>query len=204
LDDAKSAVLQAQARITQRQLETEKVMSQISDTTVQMGAASSTAGSLQQQVDDLARDIAQTEKRVADLEADVSKAKNLIDNANAVIAEKSQQVSTLDRDLNEKTAQATMLAGSVAKLGPQADASEQTVTDMQAALDRDYIPLQQFQEQETRLNELTQIVTERTKLIRELRADLEAIEGEEQLMVRMCLADAQCKAAMGERLGVEE
>ena len=97
-----------------------------------------------------------------------------------------------------------MLAGSVAKLGPQADASEQTVTDMQAALDRDYIPLQQFQEQETRLNELTQIVTERTKLIRELRADLEAIEGEEQLMVRMCLADAQCKAAMGERLGVEE
>lgn len=204
LDDAKSAVLQAQARITQRQLETEKVMSQISDTTVQMGAASSTAGSLQQQVDDLARDIAQTEKRVADLEADVSKAKNLIDNANAVIAEKSQQVSTLDRDLNEKTAQAMMLAGSVAKLGPQADASEQTVTDMQAALDRDYIPLQQFQEQETRLNELTQIVTERTKLIRELRADLEAIEGEEQLMVRMCLADAQCKAAMGERLGVEE
>lgn len=155
-------------------------------------------------VDDLVRDIAQTENRVADLEADVSKAKNLIDNANAVIAEKSQQVSTLDRDLNAKTAQATMLAGSVAKLGPQADASEQTVTDMQAALDRDYIPLQQFQEQETRLNELTQIVTERTKLIRELRADLEAIEGEEQLMVRMCLADAQCKAAMGERLGVEE
>jgi len=155
-------------------------------------------------VDDLVRDIAQTENRVADLEADVSKAKNLIDNANAVIAEKSQQVSTLDRDLNAKTAQATMLAGSVAKLGPQADASEQTVTDMQAALDRDYIPLQQFQEQETRLNELTQIVTERTKLIRELRADLEAIEGEEQLMVRMYLADAQCKATMGERLGVEE
>jgi len=64
--------------------------------------------------------------------------------------------------------------------------------------------LQQFQEQETRLNELTQIVTERTKLIRELRADLEAIDGEEQLMVRMYLADAQCKATMGERLGVEE
>jgi len=55
-----------------------------------------------------------------------------------------------------------------------------------------------------RLNESTQIVTERTKLIRELRADLEAIEGEEQLMVRMYLADAQCKATMGERLGVEE
>jgi len=64
--------------------------------------------------------------------------------------------------------------------------------------------LQQFQEQETRLNELTQIVTERTKLIRELRADLEAIEGEEQLVVRMCLADAQCKVTMGERLGVEK
>lgn len=204
LDDAKGAVLQAQARITQRQLETEKVMSQISDITVQMGAASSTAGSLQQQVDALARDIAQTEKRVAALDADVAEAKNLIDNANAVIAEKSQQVSALDRDLNAKTAQAAMLAGSVTRLGPQADASEQTVTDMKAALDRDYVPLQQFQEQEARLNELTQVVTERTKLIRELRADLEAIEGEEQLLIRMCIADAQCKAAMGERLGVEE
>ena len=204
LDDATGLVLQSQAGITQRQLETEKIMSQISDITVQMGAASSTAGSLQQQVDGLARDITQTEKRVAALKADVTEAKNLIDTANAVIAEKSQQVSALDKDLNAKTAQAAILAGSVAKLGPQADASEQAMTDMTAALDRDYVPLQQFQEQETRLNELTQIVTERTKLIRELRADLEAIESEEQLMIRMCLADAQCKAVMGERLGVEE
>ena len=113
-------------------------------------------------------------------------------------------MSTLDRELTAKTAQATVLTGSIAKLGPQAEASEQTVTDMNAALDRDYVPLQQFQEQEARLNELTQVVTERTKLIRELRSDLEAIEGEEQLLVRMCIADAQCKAAMGERLGVEE
>ena len=121
-----------------------------------------------------------------------------------MIAEKSQQASTLDAELNTKVAQSTMLDGSIAKLAPQADASEQTVTDMLAALDRDYVPLAQFKEQEVRLNELTQIVTERTKLIRELRADLEAIEGEEQLLIRMCLADAQCKAAMGERLGVEK
>jgi hypothetical protein len=51
------------------------------------------------------------------------------------------------------------------------------------------------------LNDLTQIVTERTTLIRELRADLVAIEAEEQLLVKMCLADAQCKVAMGDRLG---
>jgi hypothetical protein len=54
------------------------------------------------------------------------------------------------------------------------------------------------------LNEVTQIVTERTKLIRELRTDLASIEQEEQLLIKMCIADAQCKAAMGERLGVEQ
>lgn len=159
---------------------------------------------MQAEVETLAREIAQIQERVSVLDADVSQTKNLIDNANAVIAEKSQQASTLDAELNTKVAQSTMLDGSIAKLAPQADASEQTVTDMLAALDRDYVPLAQFKEQEVRLNELTQIVTERTKLIRELRADLEAIEGEEQLLIRMCLADAQCKAAMGERLGVEK
>ena len=204
LDDIQGQVLQAQARITQRQLETEKIMSQMADISVQMGAASSTVGNLQAEVETLAREIAQTQERVSVLDADVSQTKNLIDNANAVIAEKSQQASTLDAELNTKVAQSTMLDGSIAKLAPQADASEQTVTDMLAALDRDYVPLAQFKEQEVRLNELTQIVTERTKLIRELRADLEAIEGEEQLLIRMCLADAQCKAAMGERLGVEK
>lgn len=204
LAEAKDQVLQAQARIAQRKLETQKVVSQINDIKVQMGAASSTTGSLQEQVDALVRDITQSEKRVASLGEEVTEAKTLIENANAVIAEKSQQVSTLDRELTAKTTQATVLTGSIAKLGPQAEASEQTVTDMNAALDRDYVPLQQFQEQEARLNDLTQVVTERTKLIRELRSDLEAIEGEEQLLVRMCIADAQCKAAMGERLGVEE
>ena len=72
------------------------------------------------------------------------------------------------------------------------------------SLETNFVPIGQYQEQEARLNEVTQIVTERTKLIRELRTDLASIEQEEQLLTKMCIADAQCKAAMGERLGVEQ
>ena len=72
------------------------------------------------------------------------------------------------------------------------------------SLETNFVSIEQYQEQEARLNEVTQIVTERTKLIRELRTDLASIEQEEQLLIKMCIADAQCKAAMGERLGVEQ
>jgi hypothetical protein len=75
---------------------------------------------------------------------------------------------------------------------------------MRMSLETNFVPIGQYQEQEARLNEVTQIVTERTKLIRELRTDLASIEQEEQLLIKMCIADAQCKAAMGERLGVEQ
>ena len=203
LEEVKSEVLQAKARVTQLELQIGKVESQTSDLKVQLRAASSTAGTLQQEVQTLTLDVAQTQERIESLEQDVAIAQDLVDNANSAIASNSQEVAKLDMELNAKNADATTLTMLVDTLGPQADAAEQTVRDMEAELNADFVPIAQHREQEARLNELTQIVTERTKLIRELRDDLQAIQGEEQLLVKMCLADAQCKAVMGDRLGVE-
>ena len=110
----------------------------------------------------------------------------------------------MDAELTKKVAASALLTGSVSTLTPQADAAESTVEDMRMSLETNFVSIEQYQEQEARLNEVTQIVTERTKLIRELRTDLASIEQEEQLLIKMCIADAQCKAAMGERLGVEQ
>ena len=203
LEDVKSKVLQAKATITQVEMQIDKVRSQTSDLEVQLGAASSTAGTLQQEVQTVTLEVAQTQKRIESLEQEVAIAQDLIDNANSVIASNSQEVAKLDAELNTKTATATTLKTSVNTFAPQADAAEQTVRDLEASLKADFVPVAKYKEQEARLNEMTQIVTERTKLIRELRDDLQAIQGEEQLLVKMCLADAQCKAAMGDRLGVD-
>lgn len=202
-EDVKSEVLQAKANVTELELQIDKVKSQTSDLEVQLGAASSTAGILQKEVQTLTLDVAQTQKRIESLEEEVAIAEDLIDNANSVIASNSQAVAKLDTELKAKNAEMTTLKTLVDTLGPQADAAEQTVRDMEAELNADFVPIAQHREQEARLNKLTQTVTERTKLIRELRDDLQAIQSEEQLLVEMCLADAQCKAVMGDRLGVE-
>ena len=204
LDEAKSASLGAQAVISQRDLEILELEGQISNLEIQMEAASSTASTLVEEVVQLGQDIADTTKSVTTLEANVSAAQAFIDNANGAIGQKSQEVSKLDAELSKKVAEATILSNSVTTLAPQADAAEMTVEGMRASLETDYVPIAQFQEKAARLNELTQAVTERTKLIQELRMDLGSIEQEEQLLIKMCVADAQCKAAMGERLGVDQ
>ena len=204
LDQAKSTSLGAQAVISQRELEISKLEAQMTDLDVQMEAASSTAGSLVAEVDNLTQEIAETGERVVLLESKVTETRALIDNANGAIGQKSQEVSKLDAELTKKVAASTLLTGSVSTLTPQADAAESTVEDMRMSLETNFVSIEQYQEQEARLNEVTQIVTERTKLIRELRTDLASIEQEEQLLTKMCIADAQCKAAMGERLGVEQ
>ena len=204
LEEVKSKALGAQAMISQRDLEISKLEGQISNLEIQMEAASSTAGTLVDEVVQLGQDIANTTQRVTTLEANVSEAQAFIDSANGAIGQKSQEVSKLDADLSKKVAEATILSNSVTTLAPQADAAETTVEGMRASLKTDYVPMAQFQEKATRLNELTQAVTERTKLIQELRLDLGSIEQEEQLLIKMCIADAQCKAAMGERLGVDQ
>ena len=204
LDEVKSKALGAQAIISQRNLEISKLEAQILDLDIQIEASSSTAGNLVAEVVQLGQDMVATTKRVTTLEGKVSEAKVLIDNANGAIAQKSQEVSKLDAELNKRVAEASTLSGSVSTLAPQADAAEITVEGMRASLETDFVSIGQYQEQAARLNELTQAVTERTNLIRELRSDLGSIEQEEQLLIKMCITDAQCKATMGERLGVEQ
>ena len=204
LEEAKSKALGAQAVITQRDLEISKLAGQISNLEIQMEAASSTASTLVEEVLQLGQDISDTTQRVTKLEAEVSEAQGFIDNANSAISQKSLKVSKLDAELSKKVAEASSLSNSVTKLAPQADAAETTVEGMRVSLETDYVPIAEFQEKAVRLNELTQAVTERTKLIQELRLDLGSIEQEEQLLIKMCLADGQCKAAMGERLGVDQ
>ena len=204
LDEAKSTSLGAQAIISQQGLAISKLESQISNLDIQMEAASSTAGTLVEEVVQLGQDIAETTERVTTIESNVSEAQALIDNANGAIGQKSQEVSELDAELGKNVAEATILSNSVTTLAPQADAAETTVEGMRTSLETDYVPIAQFQEKAARLNELTQVVTERTKLIQELRSDLASIEQEEQLFIKMCIADAQCEAAMGERLGVDQ
>jgi uncharacterized protein YoxC len=204
LEATKSKALGAQAVKSQRDLGISKLEGQISNLEIQMEAASSTASTLVEEVLQLGQDIADTTQRVTTLEAEVSEAKGVIDNANSAISQKSLKVSKLDAELSKKVAEATSLSNSVTTLAPQADAAETTVEGMRVSLETDYVPIAEFQEKAARLNELTQAVTERTKLIQELRLDLGSIEQEEQLLIKMCIADGQCKAAMGERLGVDQ
>lgn len=204
LDEAKSTLLGAQAVISQQDLEISKLEGQISNLDIQMEAASSTAGTLSEEVVQLGQNIAGTTERVTKLEANVSEAQALIDNANGAIGQKSQELSRLALGLRTKVAEATTLSNSVTTLRPQADAAEKTIEGMRASLETDYVPIEKFQEKAARLNELTQAVTERTKLIQELLADLESIEQEEQLFIKMCISDAKCKDAMGERLGADQ
>ena len=196
-----SDVLQSNAAITQRELQIEKAELQTQDLEVQLGVASSTSVSLQQEVDALSRIIETKQENVDDLNMKVESAQAVIDETNSVVAQNSQEVATFDVTLNARNDESVTLSNSLETLSPQADAAEQTVLDLETSLVKDFVPIDQYREQEARLNDLTQIVTERTTLIRELRADLVAIEAEEQLLVKMCLADAQCKVAMGDRLG---
>ena len=70
-------------------------------------------------------------------------------------------------------------------------------------IENNYIPLIEFEKENDRLKELTQIVTESSKEIQLLTKDLYDIRIIEQNYIEKCLLDRQCKEAMAERLGVE-
>ena len=61
----------------------------------------------------------------------------------------------------------------------------------------------EFEKENERLKDLTQIVTESSKEIQLLTKDLYDIRIIEQNYIEKCLLDRQCKEAMAERLGVE-
>ena len=203
LEQVKSVVLQAYAKKTQLELQIKQLESQISDLKTQLGASSSTVDALLQEVEILNRAVAEKQKRIESLNVEVTAAQTSIDGANSAIASNSQEIAKLEMELNAKNAEATTLKMSIDTLGPQADAAEKTLQDLETSLGADFVPLQQYNEQKAKLSELTEIVTQRTKFRGQLVSDLVQIERDEELLVNMCLEDVQCKAAMADRLGVE-
>ena len=170
---------------------------------IQLGATSSTDMTLEKEVKELEIKISALKDIVPNLELKLQKIQSNIQDANAKLADKTSRETTIDRVLNEASNKAYTLQGEVERFGPQAIAGEETVKNLIIQLKNDYVPLDEFKVEDTRLKELTQVVTESSKEIQLLRKDLFDIRSIEQSYIEKCLADRQCKAVMGERLGVE-
>ena len=170
---------------------------------IQLGATSSTDETLAKEVKELEIKISALKDIVPTLELKLQKIQSNIQDANAKLADKTSRETTIDRVLNEASNKAYTLQGEVERFGPQAIAGEETVKNLIIQLKNDYVPLDEFKVEDTRLKELTQVVTESSKEIQLLRKDLLDIRSIEQSYIEKCLADRQCKAVMGERLGVE-
>jgi chromosome segregation ATPase len=170
---------------------------------IQLGATSSTDETLEKEVKELEIKISALKDIVPNLELKLQKIQSNIQDANAKLADKTSRETTIDRVLNEASNKAYTLQGEVERFGPQAIAGEETVKNLIIQLKNDYVPLDEFKVEDTRLKELTQVVTESSKEIQLLRKDLFDIRSIEQSYIEKCLADRQCKAVMGERLGVE-
>ena len=170
---------------------------------IQLGATSSTDETLEKEVKELEIKISALKDIVPNLELKLQKIQSNIQDANAKLADKTSRETTIDRVLNEASNKAYTLQGEVERFGPQAIAGEETVKNLIIQLKNDYVPLDEFKVEDNRLKELTQVVTESSKEIQLLRKDLLDIRSIEQSYIEKCLADRQCKAVMGERLGVE-
>ena len=170
---------------------------------IQLGATSSTDETLAKEVKELEIKISALKDIVPTLELKLQKIQSNIQDANAKLADKTSRETTIDRVLNEASNKAYTLQGEVERFGPQAIAGEETVKNLIIQLKNDYVPLDEFKVEDNRLKELTQVVTESSKEIQLLRKDLLDIRSIEQSYIEKCLADRQCKAVMGERLGVE-
>ena len=170
---------------------------------IQLGATSSTDETLAKEVKELEIKISALKDIVPTLELKLQKIQSNIQDANAKLADKTSRETTIDRVLNEASNKAYTLQGEVERFGPQAIAGEETVKNLIIQLKNDYVPLDEFKVEDNRLKELTQVVTESSKEIQLLKKDLLDIRSIEQSYIEKCLADRQCKAVMGERLGVE-
>ena len=170
---------------------------------IQLGATSSTDETLANEVKELEIKISTLKDIVLDLEPKLQEIQTNIQNANSKLADKTFRKTNIDKVLNEASNKAFTLQGQVERFGPQAIAGEETVKNLIKQLKNDYVPLEEFKIEDSRLKELTQVVTENSKEIQLLRKDLLDIRSVEQSYIEKCLADRQCKAVMGERLGVE-
>jgi chromosome segregation ATPase len=170
---------------------------------VQLGATSTTDVSIEKEVTDMETEINELRVIISGLETQFEKSQNDLQKANSNLAVKSTKDNEISDELRKISTELNNLNDEIETFEPQAIAGEQTVDNIILQIENNYIPLIEFEKENDRLKELTQIVTESSKEIQLLTKDLYDIRIIEQNYIEKCLLDRQCKEAMAERLGVE-
>jgi len=169
----------------------------------QLGATSTTDVSIEKEVTDMETEINELRVVISGLETQFEKSRNDLQKANSNLAVKSTKDNEISDELRKISTELNNLNDEIETFEPQAIAGEQTVDNIILQIENNYIPLIEFEKENDRLKDLTQIVTESSKEIQLLTKDLYDIRIIEQNYIEKCLLDRQCKEAMAERLGVE-
>ena len=189
--------------LTNRQNKLAQIVKEIELMEAQLGATSTTDVSIEKEVTDMETEINELRVIISGLETQFEKSQNDLQNANSNLAVKSTKDNEISDELRKISTELNNLNDEIEKFEPQAIAGEQTVDNIILQIENNYIPLIEFEKENDRLKELTQIVTESSKEIQLLTKDLYDIRIIEQNYIEKCLLDRQCKEAMAERLGVE-
>ena len=189
--------------LTNRQNKLAQIVKEIELMEIQLGATSTTDVSIEKEVTDMETEINELRVIISGLETQFEKSRNDLQKANSNLAVKSTKDNEISDELRKISSELNNLNDDIETFEPQAIAGEQTVDSIILQIENNYIPLVEFEKENDRLKELTQIVTESSKEIQLLTKDLYDIRIIEQNYIEKCLLDRQCKEAMAERLGVE-
>ena len=189
--------------LTNIQNELSQIVKEIELMESQLGATSTTDVSIEKEVTDMETEINELRVIISGLETQFEKSRNDLQKANSNLAVKSTKDNEISDELRKISSELNNLNDEIETFEPQAIAGEQTVDNIILQIENNYIPLIEFEKENDRLKELTQIVTESSKEIQLLTKDLYDIRIIEQNYFEKCLLDRQCKEAMAERLGVE-
>ena len=189
--------------LTNRQNKLAQIVKEIELMEAQLGATSTTDVSIEKEVTDMETEINELRVIISGLETQFEKSRNDLQKANSNLAVKSTKDNEISDELRKISSELNNLNDDIETFEPQAIAGEQTVDNIILQIENNYIPLIEFEKENDRLKDLTQIVTESSKEIQLLTKDLYDIRIIEQNYIEKCLLDRQCKEAMAERLGVE-
>ena len=203
LIEAQNKTKESSNILTNRQNKLAQIVKEIELMEAQLGATSTTDVSIEKEVTDMETEINELRVIISGLETQFEKSRNDLQKANSNLAVKSTKDNEISDELRKISSELNNLNDEIETFEPQAIAGEQTVDNIILQIENNYIPLIEFEKENDRLKELTQIVTESSKEIQLLTKDLYDIRIIEQNYIEKCLLDRQCKEAMAERLGVE-
>ncbi|MDA8779098.1 hypothetical protein N9M85_00135 [Amylibacter sp.] len=203
LIEAQNKTKESSNILTNRQNKLAQIVKEIELMEAQLGATSTTDVSIEKEVTDMETEINELRVVISGLETQFEKSRNDLQKANSNLAVKSTKDNKISDELRKISSELNNLNDEIETFEPQAIAGEQTVDNINLQIENNYIPLIEFEKENDRLKDLTQIVTESSKEIQLLTKDLYDIRVIEQNYIEKCLLDRQCKEAMAERLGVE-